>query len=77
MIRWSSSVHEKDIRLENNLNLLCSGINGTSPTRTVLTAGWVVKEQQPKIVPVVSLARLLELFYVLSGKTQVLTFKIM
>lgn len=76
MIRCSSSVHEKDIRLVNNLNFLCSGINGTSPTRIVLTAGWVVKEQQPKIVPVVSLARLLELFYVLSGKTQVLTFEI-
>lgn len=70
MIRWSSSVHEKDIRIENNLNFLCSGINCASPTRRVLMVSWVVKEQQPKIV---SLFRFLEPLYVLSGKTQVLT----
>lgn len=76
MIHWSSPVHEKDIGLENNLNFLCSDINGTGPTRRVLTVSWIVKEQQPKIVPEVSFSSLLELLYVLSGETQVLAIKI-
>lgn len=52
MIHWSSLVRDKDIGLENTLNFLCSGINGTGPTKRVLTVSWVVNKQQPRIVHV-------------------------